>query len=97
MELADIDWRAGEIVIRGKGVATNGFPCPSTWASELTSLTCADVDLGVGAHLRCHGLVTRHARTALRRCPSIGTKTVSPHVLRHTCAMRLLAVGSTPR
>lgn len=23
--------------------------------SELTSLTCADVDLGSGAHLRCHG------------------------------------------
>src|SRR6266576_2201786 len=23
--------------------------------SELTSLTCADVDLGTGAHLRCHG------------------------------------------
>ncbi len=110
--------------------------------SELTSLTCADVDLGVGAHVRCHGkgrkervtplttqacgvlrvwlaerrgdphdplfasrrggplsrdavelLVTRHARTAAQRCPSIGTKTVSPHVLRHTCAMRLLAVG----
>jgi len=110
--------------------------------SELTSLTCADVDLGVGAHVRCHGkgrkervtplttqacgvlrvwlaerrgdphdpifasrrggplsrdavelLVTRHARTAMQRCPSIGTKTVSPHVLRHTCAMRLLAVG----
>ncbi len=110
--------------------------------SELTSLTCADIDLGVGAHVRCHGkgrkeritplttqacdvlrvwlaerrgdphdplfasrrrgplsrdavelLVTRHARTAAQRCPSIGTKTVSPHVLRHTCAMRLLAVG----
>jgi site-specific recombinase XerD len=23
----------------------------------------------------------------------LGTKTVTPHVLRHTCAMRLLAVG----
>jgi len=23
--------------------------------TELTSLTCADVDLGTGAHLRCHG------------------------------------------
>lgn len=110
--------------------------------SELTSLTCGDVDLGTGAHLRCHGkgrkeritpltaeasavlrvwlaerrgdtpdavfpsrrggplssdavavLVARHVRTAASPCPSLLTKTVTPHVLRHTCAMRLLAVG----
>ncbi|MGH2379822.1 MAG: tyrosine-type recombinase/integrase, partial [Candidatus Limnocylindria bacterium] len=110
--------------------------------SELTSLACSDVELGTGAHLRCHGkgrkeritplttqvravlrvwlverqgapdepvfpsrrrgplstdavavLVTRHVRTAASSCPSLTTKTVTPHVLRHTCAMRLLAVG----
>jgi integrase/recombinase XerD len=110
--------------------------------SELTSLICADVELGTGAHLRCHGkgrkeritplttqvctvlrvwlaerrgaptdavfpsrrggplssdavavLVTRHTRTAIKCCPPLGTKTVTPQVLRHTCAMRLLAVG----
>ncbi len=110
--------------------------------TELTSLTCADVDLGTGAHLRCHGkgrkeritpltpqacgvlrvwlaerrgapcdplfpsrrrgplsrdgvalLVAKHAAAATPRCPSLGGKTVSPHVLRHTCAMSLLAVG----
>lgn len=110
--------------------------------SELTALKCGDVELGTGAHLRCHGkgrkeritpltaeacavlrvwlaercgrpdeavfpsrrggplssdavgvLVTRHVRTATMRCSSLGTKTVTPHVLRHTCAMRLLAVG----
>lgn len=110
--------------------------------SELTSLTRADVELGTGAHVRCHGkgrkeritplttqgrdvlkvwlaerqaesadvvfpsrrrgplssdavavLVARHARTAAVHRPSMTTKTVTPHVLRHTCAMRLLAVG----
>jgi integrase/recombinase XerD len=110
--------------------------------SELTSLACADVDLGTGAHLRCHGkgrkeritplttqacgvlrvwlaerrgnpsdplfpsrrggplsrdavalLVAKHARRAERCCPSLRAKNVSPHVLRHTCAMQLLAVG----
>lgn len=110
--------------------------------SELTSLTCADVELGTGAHVRCHGkgrkeritplttevcavlrvwlaerrgrpadvvfasrrggplssdavavLVDRHTRTAANQCASLSTKTVTPHVLRHTCAMRLLAVG----
>lgn len=110
--------------------------------TELTTLTCADVELGTGAHLRCHGkgrkeritplttqarqvlrvwlaerhgqpddplfpsrrrgslsrdaialLVAKHTRVAAQRCQSLGTKTVSPHVLRHTCAMSLLAVG----
>ena len=110
--------------------------------SELTALTCGDLELGTGAHLRCHGkgrkeritpltaeacavlrvwlaerrgdtpdtvfpsrrggplssdavavLVARHARTAGSQCPSLVTKTVTPHVLRHTCAMSLLAVG----
>ncbi|HZA79458.1 MAG TPA: tyrosine-type recombinase/integrase [Acidimicrobiales bacterium] len=110
--------------------------------SELTALTCADVELTGGAHLRCHGkgrkeritplttevaavlrvwlaerrgaphepvfpsrrrgalsrdavavLVAHHVRTAASRSPSLATKTVTPHVLRHTCAMRLLAVG----
>jgi site-specific recombinase XerD len=110
--------------------------------SELTSLACADVELGTGAHLRCHGkgrkeritpltsqacavlrvwlaerrgepsdplfpsrrrgplsrdaialLVAKHADIAAQRCPSLQGKTVTPHVLRHTCAMTLLAVG----
>jgi integrase/recombinase XerD len=110
--------------------------------TELTCLTCADVDLGTGAHVCCHGkgrkeritplttqacgvlrvwlaerrgepcdplfpsrrrgplsrdavalLVAKHAAAATQRCPSLGGKTVSPHVLRHTCAMSLLAVG----
>jgi len=110
--------------------------------TELTYLTRADVDLGTGAHVRCHGkgrkeritplttqacgvlrvwlaerggepgdplfpsrrrgplsrdavalLVAKHAAAASQRCPSLGGKTVSPHVLRHTCAMSLLAVG----
>ena len=38
-------------------------------------------------------LVRRHVSVAARRCPSLATKTVSPHVLRHTAAMRLLHAG----
>ena len=38
-------------------------------------------------------LVTRHARTAAHRRPSLAIKAVSPHVLRHTCAMQLLHHG----
>ena len=39
-------------------------------------------------------LVERHAARAARTCPSMATKTTTPHVLRHTCAMRLLEAGT---
>ena len=38
-------------------------------------------------------LVTRHAAVAARHCPSLHGKHVTPHVLRHSCAMSLLAQG----
>jgi integrase/recombinase XerD len=38
-------------------------------------------------------LVTRYAHVAQQRCPSLKEKRVTPHVLRHSAAMRLLAHG----
>jgi integrase/recombinase XerD len=38
-------------------------------------------------------LASRHAKTASRSCPTLATKAVSPHVLRHTAAMNLLHAG----
>lgn len=35
-------------------------------------------------------ILHQHARTAAKRCPSLSTKRVSPHVLRHTCALSVL-------
>jgi integrase/recombinase XerD len=110
--------------------------------SELTSLTCADVELAAGAHLRCTGKgrkqrvtpLTRPTARLLRRwiddrhaapadplfpnragghlsrdavadlldkyvpiaassCPTLATKNVTPHTLRHTAAMALLHAG----
>ncbi len=37
--------------------------------------------------------VAKHVAKAALSCPSIATKTVSPHTLRHTAAMRLLSAG----
>ncbi len=109
---------------------------------ELIGLNRADVMLGVGAHVRCHGKgrkerltplsgsgtatlrvwlaeragraddpvfptrtgrrlsrdaiqrrVATHAAVAGRRCASLQSKHLTPHVLRHTAAMRLLHAG----
>lgn len=38
-------------------------------------------------------IVARHVKTAIPTCPSLSSKTISPHTLRHTCAMRLLQAG----
>lgn len=39
------------------------------------------------------GIVTKHTATAARTCPTLAAKTVTPHTLRHTAAMRLLHAG----
>ena len=110
--------------------------------SELIALRCGDVQLGVGAHVACHGKgrkdritpltkstvdvlrvwlkerrgsstdplfptwvgrqlsrdaiehrIARHTTAASACCLSLGGKTVTAHVLRHTAAMRLLEAG----
>jgi integrase/recombinase XerD len=38
-------------------------------------------------------LLAKHAAAAAHRCPTLTNKQVSPHVLRHTSAMRLLHAG----
>jgi len=110
--------------------------------SELLALTCADVQLGPGAHLRTLGKgrkervtpltsqtvavlrvwmreragqpadplfptrngrpltrdaverrLAKHLQAAQRNCPTLRSKRVSMHVLRHTAAMMLLTAG----
>jgi len=38
-------------------------------------------------------VVERHVAAAVSACPSLATKRVAPHVLRHSCAMQLLDAG----
>lgn len=37
--------------------------------------------------------IAKHAAVATQRCPSLAAKKITPHVLRHTAAMRLLHAG----
>ena len=115
--------------------------------SELTGLTCGDIQLDAHAHVRCQGkgrkqrcvpltasnvailrvwiernvVVTAtipssrpapggtsaqtpwkpasavHKTSATERCPSLRHKKLTPHTLRHTCAMTLLHEGVESR
>jgi integrase/recombinase XerD len=35
-------------------------------------------------------ILRKHVRAAAKQCPSLFPKRVSPHVLRHTCALTVL-------
>ncbi len=110
--------------------------------SELTQLTCGDVHLGSGAHVRCVGKgrkerctplqsttaaamrdwlterdadpaspllcgqqgralspdavqarIAKYHQLAIEHCPSLASKHITPHTLRHTTAMALLHAG----
>lgn len=39
-------------------------------------------------------IVDKHVATATGRCPTLASKRVTPHTLRHTCAMDLLGAGT---
>jgi len=35
-------------------------------------------------------VLEKHAQTASKHCPSLAAKRISPHVLRHSCALSIL-------
>ena len=35
-------------------------------------------------------ILRKHVCAAVKRCPSLSAKRISPHVLRHTCALTIL-------
>jgi integrase/recombinase XerD len=98
--LDDIDWRAGEVVVRGKGARQDRLPLP------------ADVGQAIAAYLRrgrpkgdrrevflrarapygpiASGTVASSVRRACRRA---GIAEVGSHRLRHTVACEMVAAG----
>jgi integrase/recombinase XerD len=68
-----------------------------TWLSEPARVVAKTVFPNrCGGRLSSDGLqylLAKHVVTAAQACPSLGSKRVSPHVLRHTTAMTLLQAG----
>lgn len=102
LRLEDLDWSAGEIVVRGKGSRTERLPMPVDVGKALVtylrharrSSTCRSVFLQltgppVGLSARGVGDVVRRA------CRRAGITVASPHRLRHSAATAMLRAGAS--
>ena len=99
LRLDDIDWRAGEITVHGKGSRHERLPLPPDVGEALAAYLRdgrparargREVFAGVRAPHRplTRGAVTQIAASASQRC---GLGTVFAHRLRHTAAAGMLA------
>jgi len=102
LELGDLDWRAGELVVRGKGRRQDRLPVPcdvgeavAAYLSEVRPSTpIRQVFLARKAPMRAirPDLVSDVTR---RACTRAGLARVGAHRLRHALATELLRRGAT--
>jgi len=89
------------IVVHGKGRKERCLPLWKETTSALKAwLAVRGSFFTPKLFLNAHGepmtrsgfeyILRKHALTAAKRCPSLSTKRISPHVLRHTCALTVL-------
>jgi site-specific recombinase XerD len=102
LRIADIDWYAQCVRIIGKGNKQRTCPLWPTTMEQLHQITAQRgpeqrVFLNRNGQpitrFGIHTLVERNALRAAAQAPSLGTKRVSPHVIRHTTATHLLRAG----
>jgi len=89
------------VILQGKGRRERCLPLWKETASALRAwLAVRGTALAPELFLNARGLpmtrsgfeyiLRKHVRTASNHCPSLLMKRVSPHVLRHTCALTVL-------
>ncbi|HEV7145942.1 MAG TPA: site-specific integrase [Pedococcus sp.] len=101
MELADVDWRAGELVVRGKGRRQDRLPLPVEVGEALVAYLSAGRNPQGARNLFLTGRAPRGPIRAdlvgdvvERACRRAGLPKVGPHRLRHALAGELLRRGA---
>ena len=105
LQLDDIDWRAGEIIIRGKGSFHDRMPLPCDVGQALTSYMRRDrpdcqtrqVFVRMRAPRRgfaCSSTLTTIVHRALKRA-NLHPNFRGAHLLRHSLATSMLRAGAT--
>jgi integrase/recombinase XerD len=102
LQIVDIDWFTQSVRILGKGNKHRTCPLWSTTIEELRKITSQrNPEQAVFLNRNglpmtrfgIHTLIERNAQKALAQAPSLSSKQVSPHVIRHTTATHLLRAG----
>ena len=102
LQLGDVDWRAGELLVRGKGNRQERLPLPAdvgeTIAGWLARGRPRRESVFVFTRLRAPygGLSAGAVSQIVRRaCQRAGLPIVSAHRLRHTAATEMLRAGGS--
>lgn len=101
LTLDDVDWRAGEVVIRGKGSRIDRLPLTADVGEALADYLCGGRPRGFGRVLFLNGRAPVAALSrdtvsmvVVRACRRVGMPPVRGHCLRHTVATELLRRGA---
>jgi site-specific recombinase XerD len=102
LELADVDWRAGRLRVRGKGPRVDVLPLPADVGRALAGyVRKGRPRLGDGAVFRRIGAPhsaldpTTVTGIVYRACDRAGLPRVGAHRLRHTAASQMLRGGAS--
>ena len=101
LQMNDLNLRPPSVLVRGKGRRERALPLWQETARALRAWLAVRGNPPVpeifvnarGGELSRWGvahILKKHAAAASKLCPSLRKKRVSPHVLRHTCAMTIL-------
>ena len=101
LDLEDVDWRAGELVVRGKGSRIDRLPLPADAGEAVADYLRHGRPRGFGraVFLHAHAPLTRvspgNVSDVMKRaCKRAGIARVGAHRLRHTVASELLSRGA---
>jgi site-specific recombinase XerD len=102
LELDDLDWRGGELIIRGKGNRQERMPLPTEVGEAVSSYLIEGRPrvesrrLFVSVRAPFGGLSSTAVRAAVRyACDRVGMARFAAHRLRHTVATEMLRAGAT--